>query len=228
MNYEKNINAKLLVYGVLLSTVLLFIIILYSIGRGYGNYEYSTLTDLLFFFPDYVSSDRFLANLGNNLEFNYFYFHGVNAVQMVLDGFIDLAGGSTILNGLLVGWGRTGIDLPIDSSIDIYTRAFAYDVRVDGGSFPPNLFAELFINFHLVSVILIPIFLFLFDRFFVWLVESRLRYIDIYLPVYLFNFLVLCRGSSFDIFVVYNIYGFVAWILYVLIKTMLPVKIKYN
>lgn len=224
MNYEKKLNAKMVFYVVFYAIVLLFMVVLFSIGRGYGNYEYKTLAELLFFVPHYLSSDNFLLYLGNNLEVNYFYFHGVNAVQLVLDGLIELAGGSTILNGILLGWGRTGIDLPIESSIDIYTRAFAYDVRIDGGSFPPNLFAELFINFHFASIILIPISLFLFDRLFLWIMAGRLTGITIYAPLYLFNFLVLCRGSSFDLFTLYSIYGLVAWILYVIIKNILSKK----
>ena len=194
-------------------TLLFSICVLVITMSAIRGYTFEIFSD-----PKFSNFVRFLELMGNNFEFSYFYFHGVNAIELFHNEPKIL--GESFLKGLLIGWNYVGLNHGLESSIDAYMRIFSPLRREIGASFPVNLISEFFINFGWGSTILFACFLWAVDKvseIFLKIKEHRSGLI-IYMS-FLVSWLIFIRGSSFDLFVFYSIlYTGGALIIYVIFE----------
>lgn len=205
----------------------LVLIIPLSVMRGYGNFEITNYQSILMASIQFVQSDVFLMAFGNNTEVNYFYFHGINSIEMFLSEGI-IVYGETIAKSFFLGLSRVGLDNGLRSGIEIYTSRFAPDFRAIGGSYPINLVSEMVLNFWIFALILTPPFFVFLDK--VYLRLQRLSSKQFGLTAsffFLYSTLLLGRGSSFNIFMLNNVYGVLSLIVvYLLSRQWNVVRLK--
>ncbi|MEK9669643.1 MAG: hypothetical protein VW421_01415 [Gammaproteobacteria bacterium] len=196
----KYIRAALL--SLVACLISLVTIIAMSINRGYGGYiSDQGLLVALSYIPDYLSSEFFWAAFFQNIEVSYFYFHYVNAIEIILRGSEDLSFGATLIKPLFLFLPRDLAPWKPTSIIELYTVAYDPDFRTIGGSWPPNFAAEFFWNFHLLGLIMFPVI----AIFFAWLYRKTLdvfRTKKLILQSFLLfiyqNSVTYARGSGVD------------------------------
>ncbi|EPE2652124.1 hypothetical protein ACSG7X_003894 [Vibrio fluvialis] len=182
----------------------LFLIVLMSIARGYGGYEVEGVISALPFVIDYVSSDFFLLYLFNNIEVNYTFFHTIQSIEYVIDDFWIVSYGETLVKFLFLVVPRSIVDFKPSSFIELYTNTYDPAFRSIGGSWPPNFYAELFWNFHIISFMFCFIFFYIFEKLYIKAVRyvKQANYSYSVISIYMiYSYLVLIRGSGFDLFV---------------------------
>lgn len=193
----------------------LFSIIPMSIYRGYGSYDIYSFYGAFYYSLDYISGPNFWKYFANNMEFSSYYFHGINAVEIFWQSGNYLYG-ETLLRSVISPFIYVGLIEGLDSSIDIYTNLYDPNFRAIGGSYPVNVFSELFMNFGVFSIVIYPIICLIFDKIYFKILECNLGVIRFGLSGgFLFSSLLLFRGAGFSLFF-YNI-----------IFIMIPVMIFY-
>lgn len=184
--------------------LLVYAIVVMSIARGYGGFvSNDSLLSAIFFVPEYLESDFFLAAFFQNIEVSYFYFHYVNAIELVYGGFVNLAFGETLAKFLFIPFPRSMIEWKPESIITLYTLAHDPSFREVGGSWPANFAADYFWNFHFFGLFLFPLFAYLNLKLFRYLCSDRVerRPFTTVLALYAFmNILTYARGSGLDLF----------------------------
>jgi hypothetical protein len=187
----------------------LVLILAMSIARGYGEYgEFTNIFNTFAYIPAYMSSNFFIGALLLNIEVGYFYLHGVNAIEIVLQDPTVLSMGSTLIKPLFLFIPRFMFPFKPEQIIALYTVQYDPAFRAIGGSYPISVFSEFFWNFHLAGLFL-TIFLIIFCYYFYkHLINSienfSLSYILLYLVCY-FNILMLARGSGLDMYFLFII-----------------------
>ena len=125
------------VYSAMLAGFVLALVLAMSVARGYGGFgEYSHLLQAVPLVTQYLRSDIFVAGLLNNIEVNYFFFHAINAIDMVIRDPELIAFGSTIVKPLFLLTPRSIVSWKPDSIISLYTEAHDPAFRARGGSWP--------------------------------------------------------------------------------------------
>jgi hypothetical protein len=178
----------------------ILVILPLSIIRGYGNFSADNFIDAINNVFNYISKDYFLSAFGNNIEATYFYFHGINSLQITFQT-SNYLWGETILKMLFLGSRLYGFEDGLSSSIHIYTSAYDSDFRAIGGSYPIMLISEFFMNFGVFMLLIFPLFLLALDA-----LSRRIRTISSGTvrfsleAILLYSSILLARGSSFDLF----------------------------
>tara|TARA_X000000950_G_scaffold229307_1_gene277116 strand:- start:18739 stop:20145 length:1407 start_codon:yes stop_codon:yes gene_type:complete len=212
---------------------LFFLICLMSIARGYGgaivenDLELGSIMNALPFLLTYISSDEFLTLFFNNIESNYTFFHSVQAIEYIRSGQSDLAFGSTFLKVFFIGIPRDIAPFKPDALIHSYTFLRSPEYRLAGGSWPANIFADAFWNFHFFGFLAIFIFGLLLRRFFtflIWSIKTNNFFNFIWLLFAYSQFLVLIRGSGLDQYTVIVIFGMIFSLIYAYSWQLLKLK----
>ncbi len=198
-----NLSMTLKISAALAALVVL--ILAMSIVRGYGGFEGAdTVWRALGFVLPYIRSDDFLAAFFFNIEVNYFFFHGVNSIELVLSDLQNLAYGTTVVKFIFLPLPREFFPWKPDSSIGLYTTAYDPILREVGGSWPINIASELVWNFWwfapLTAFLIPPLLNKLCDA----LLMARNRQCGVTMTFFLFNYMnlvTLARGSGLDIYV---------------------------
>ena len=148
----------------------------------------------------------------DNMEFSYFYFNTYNSIELILNNPDLMTWGSTLIKPLFILIPRDMVTFKPDSMINIYTNmANPYFASV-GGSWPINIISEFFWNFHFLSFVFILIFSIIVIRvyysYLTSLTNMKGGMIAFSLLVYMV-FIMLIRGSGFDLFLIYIICSFI-------------------
>lgn len=203
-------------YVIFIVLLVIFLILAMSILRGYGG------GSGMAGFSSYFGNDLVWQMIGNNFEFVYFYFHGVNSTEMIFKN-SDYLLGESFLKGLLFGWNYLGLNHGFQSTIDIYTSLFSANTRQSGGSYPINIYSEFFMNFGFLVLFIFPTFLWWVDFIF----RKSLRIFGDFKGSY-FNLTILLpwlfwvRGSSVDLFIYYLFFGlFAAYLVFIIMSLKL-------
>tara|TARA_B100000427_G_scaffold269368_1_gene235660 strand:- start:6019 stop:7326 length:1308 start_codon:yes stop_codon:yes gene_type:complete len=207
LRYPTKLNFKNGIILFLLLTYCTILILAMSIARGYGGYgEFTSIFNTIGLIPSYISTDFFISAFLLNIEAGYFYFHGINSIELVLNNIDNLSLGSTFIKPLFLLVPRYLFPWKPDSIITLYTMQYDASFRAAGGSFPINIFSEFFWNFHLMGIFM-NIFLVLFGyllykHLITSVKKSHITHILIYLVCY-FHIITLVRGSGIDLYAIY-------------------------
>lgn len=226
----KEIKFKVFFNLLLIIFLLLLLIIMMSIVRGYGNFNDATnLIAAIPFVLEYINSPEFLSALFNNIEVNYTYYHSMQALEYVQNDSGLIAGGVTLIKFIFILIPRTlWIDKP-KSIIDLYTDYHDQSFRDIGGSWPINLYAELFWNFSFFGLIMLSLlfalFMWLYMRLIISLIKTNYVILSFGLFVFM-NFITYMRGSGLDLYVVYSVISLVFVLVCYLFTFIIPLKSK--
>lgn len=146
---ETVLNSKIfyiknLIYLLFSVIVVIFLIIVMSILRGYGNYDVDNFFEALFYVYAYTNNEFFLMYFFKNIETSYTYFHSMQAMEYILNDVDLITYGSTFIKFLFITIPSSIIDFKPKSLIDIYTTLYDPEFRKIGGSWPPNIVADFY------------------------------------------------------------------------------------
>ncbi|TWI86937.1 hypothetical protein [Chitinophaga japonensis] len=197
---------KLLLF-VFLGAVVLYVVIIASLLRGYGGYNVKNIFDANDYVSVYMKEDYFVDALAVNLEVNAVYGNSANAAEYVFSGRTPLLKGSTFLKVLFVPIPRSVFPNKPSSMVDVYTSKFMPVFRREGGSLPIVLYSELLWNFHLPGLLLLFVGYRYFNRLchsaFTQIRNGVLSFRNMSV-VFLFTiFIQFVRGSGMDMWLVY-------------------------
>lgn len=189
------------------SVVCFVLILMMSIYRGYGEYHPKSFLDTRHYLIEYVENPGFYKYLGNNMEFNYLFFHSHQAIEYVYNSSDILLSGSTFLKPLFFTLPRDWFPNKPKSIVTHYTSHYDLQYSEAGGSWVCTIYADFFWNFHVLGLlVLLPVF-YLINRCYLVLAYSiRQQGVNYYhlLPLFAYqHFLTLVRGSGFDLYFAY-------------------------
>lgn len=224
-----NVSIKILFKLLLVGLLLLFLILIMSIMRGYGGYNIQKLNiiEVIPYVFDYIHRDMFFAYLFNNIETNYTFFHSIQAMEYIYNNSNLLSFGSTIIKFLFITIPSSIAPFKPHSIIDLYTSYRNPHFRAIGGSWPPNIYAEMFWNFYYFGIVYV-VFIFsiiniIFLKFLKLLENQKIVYHIGFLYFYM-QILMYSRGSGLDLFTVYMVFGFFFGYLYTCIVQLIQHK----
>ena len=198
-------NLKGILFSACVLGAVIYAILVMSINRGYGGFlDNEGVVEASGFVLNYIKTDFFLAAFFQNIEVSYAYFHYMNAAELVLGGEVDLSLGSTLLKPLFIPFPRNLIPWKPDSIIDLYTIAHDPSFRLVGGSWVVNFGAEYLWNFHILGLILFPIFAKTNAVFYRALLSPKIGrkpYFSVFMLFAYINVITYARGSGLDLFV---------------------------
>jgi len=205
------LTPMVMLWALLIITFLLGLILTMSVARGYGNYgQFTTLTDAFPFLLGYLKSDDFIPGFFANIEVNYFFFHALNAIELIVNNPELISFGSTIIKPLFFLVPRNIAEWKPDSIIHLYTSLHAPDIRAIGGSWPISIFSEFFWNFYFFSPLFVLVFSAVLAKFQLETIKLLCKNDNFKLAFFIFgymNLIILARGSGFDQYVVFVILG---------------------
>lgn len=146
-NGRFKLNLSFLVKVIIAFASIFVLIMAMSIYRGYGQYDVENFLSAFKYIDQYIVNDLFLAQLLNNTEVNYLFFHAVNSIEMILSDPEKTTLGSTLTSFIFLPFPRDMFPWKPDGMITLYTTAYDPIIRAKGGSTPINIVAELFWNF---------------------------------------------------------------------------------
>ena len=211
---QLRLNIKLLAAAFLLVGTVLTLVIMMSIYRGYGSYHPEGFFDTYNYIPNYIRESEFYPFIGNNLEFNYIFFHLHQAIEYVLNSPDLLLYGSTFAKILFIFIPRSFVSFKPDSIVTHYTQFHDWDFRVAGGSWVSTIYADFFWNFHILCI---------FGLFFLYYLATQCYFALAYrlrqgihyqylLALFAYmHILTLIRGSGFDLYFVFLLVGAVIY-----------------
>ena len=168
--------------------------------------EFTSIFSTISLIPSYLNSDIFIGGLLLNIEVGYFYFHGINAIELVLNDLNLMSLGSTIIKPLFLFIPRFIFPNKPEQIITLYAQEFDPAFRAMGGSYPISIFSEFFWNFHLVGIFM-TIFLIIFCYY---VYANLINAVKIFhVPKILFfmvcylNIIMLARGSGLDLYILF-------------------------
>lgn len=206
-----------MLWGIVILGILLSGIMAMSILRGYGSFDITSPIAAFRAIPLYIQSDNFLFAFEENLELISSYFHNVKAVNHALYTH-DYAYGATILAGLTVVVPRSIWPNKPQSVIELYTAIYYPALAAKGGTYVPNLYAEMLWNFGVTGGLFGVFVIFNFFNYIYFVMVRYLREKERRLRVtfslifligwYCFQ-IMLFRGSGWDLLAV-NVIVFAA------------------
>ena len=202
------INLKKLILACFSLFVILYLILLMSITRGYGGYKADTFMAANSYVLDYINSNDFVPGFMNNLEISYTYLHSNNAIERIIKEPELITYGGTIVKPLFMFVPRNLYENKPKSIIHHYTHAYSKEYRNSGGSWTISIQSEMFWNFHFFGIFFGAMFFLVFNAVYHHTIELiKNDNIVNYLPLLYFYevLLVLFRGSGMDLFLIYII-----------------------
>ncbi|MBG6131713.1 hypothetical protein IWQ47_002967 [Aquimarina sp. EL_43] len=197
------------VFLISVSTIaVLYLILVMSITRGYGNFKANNFAEASGYVLDYINSKDFIPGFMNNLEISYTYMHSNNAVERIIKEPDLLAYGETIIKPLFIFIPRSIYKNKPRSILHQYTYAFSKEYRNKGGSWTISFQSEMFWNFSFFGIFVGGFFFYVFNIIYRQILKLiNNNNIINYIPLLYFYeiLLVLFRGSGIDMFLIFVI-----------------------
>jgi len=183
------------------------IIIVSSIFRGYGSYEVSSFVDIINATTSYVNSDVFKNAFVENFELNTSFCNAFNSFELLFQNKIDYQHGLSFLRIFFLPFPNSIIPWKPERFINIYTEAFNPEFYASGGSLPTTVYGEAFANFHILSLIFIPVIFYFADSIFRYAsLRIQERYLNTLAVLSVFSSttaMQFIRGSGIDLYLIY-------------------------
>jgi hypothetical protein len=212
--YIKNLKYSIstIIGAVFFSIFILAIVAYMSILRGYGNFELSDNVNDMLLLEDYLLSKMFIPSFMDNMEFSFFYYNAYNSIEVILNNPDLMTWGLTLIKPLFILIPRSLAPFKPDSILNIYTKEVNPELALVGGTWPISIFGEFFWNFQFLSLFFVLLFSIIVIRvyynFLIALPNMQSGMIAFGLLVYMV-FIMLVRGSGFDLFIIYSISSFI-------------------
>ncbi|WP_159634826.1 hypothetical protein [Sphingobacterium composti Ten et al. 2007 non Yoo et al. 2007] len=206
------VRLKTLLLSSILVIVFIYIVVVSSILRGYGNYNVDSPIEAFGLVGDYLESDIASDALVMNFEINHVYGNATNAVNYVYTNNADLLYGSTFYKLIFTPIPRSMMPNKPESMVHIYTSKFDPTFRAIGGSFPIIVYSEVFWNFHLIGLLLLYFIFVIFNKYYYLILKSLvLNRISQFTILYLYlysTFIQFIRGAGIEVWLIYGIISF--------------------
>lgn len=227
---RRQLNLKTVWLSTVVAAFLLTLILTMSISRGYGEFgDFENILDALPFLVAYLNSDLFITSLLYNVEGNYFFFHAINSIQLVLNDLDLVSWGSTIIKPLFILVPRFLLTWKPESIISLYTTTYDPAFRALGGSWPISLLSEFIWNFAYLAPLAAMVLALLFVRMQRSLLKahaaSRVLLLGFLLYAYM-HVVTLARGSGIDQYVLYLLIGGACFAICTIIEALLTQAAK--
>ncbi len=215
IKFKLNIKLKqifILCFIVLLG---LYLVIIMSIMRGYGEYKVKSNLEASSHVLDYIKSGYFLPSVMNNLEISYVYAHSNNAIVTASKNPDRLVYGETFLKPFFIFVPREYFAVKPHDIIHYYTASVSEKYRETGGSWPVCFQAEMFWNFHFFGVFSGLLFFVVLNSLYLTIIPLiKEGNIINYIPsLYYYQcLLVLFRGCGLSMFLVFIFLTFLIFI----------------
>ena len=200
------ISLRFFTVSALAFVLVVFLILMMSIYRGYGQYNPEGFLDSAQYVDDYILEDRFLEYLLANTEVNYLFFHSHQALEYILEDPRQLLWGSTFAKILFIPVPRYLYPDKPKSIIERYTGIHSPEFRALGGSWASGIYAEFFWNFHFLGLIPLYLLFLILNKGYLWLAKYVREGMDLQFvfPIYAYQQLMeLFRGTGLDQFFTY-------------------------
>lgn len=182
--------------------LLVSLVISASILRGYGNFEVASFWQAITYIPDYIKLPIFQDIIVDNFEISHTYPASILPVEYLLIDKINILAGVTLIKPMFLIIPREVWESKPDSIIAVFTNAHSPGLFDRGISIPISLPAELFLNFHIFSFLILFIVGYFFNRVFESFVFCTRSFFKKSLCLSItILFFILVRGSGFDLFV---------------------------
>lgn len=166
------VSIKNIAYLFIVSILAIWIILVSSVLRGYGNYDIKSPLDAFKSVNKYIQEDYFLEAATANFEVNSAYGHSMMCVDYVLNENIPLQYGKTFIKVLFIPFPRQMFPEKPNAMIDIYTRTYDPLFRSLGGSYPVCIYSEMFANFLFLAPFFVLLFFILFESMYYRILEQ--------------------------------------------------------
>lgn len=188
---------------------ILYIFVVSSILRGYGNFETNNPLVASSHVLEYLSSDYAVNALTSNFELNTVYGNSANAINYVYSDQVDLLYGLTFLKTIFIFLPRSVFPDKPSSMIDIYTSTFNPFFRSTGGSLPIVIYSESFWNFSLFALPFLYFFYSVINKLYLKLI-NRLNNNILNLQTVVLSFMYVTliqfiRGSGLELWILYGL-----------------------
>ena len=213
---QLRLNIKLLAATLMLVGLILTLVIMMSIYRGYGSYHPEGFFDTSNYILSYIRKSEFYSFIGNNLEFNYIFYHLHQAIEYVFNSPDLLLYGSTFVKVLFVFFPRSFVSFKPDSIITHYTQYHDWDLRAAGGSWVSTIYADFFWNFHIFGLFGLFLLYYLATQCYFVLAYRLRQGVHYQYLIALFAYqhiLTLIRGSGFDLYFVLLLVGAILYLI---------------
>lgn len=198
----------------------LMLIISASVLRGYGDYSATGIFDLLATAYAYIGSDIFIDGITDNLELNYFYGVAVTSIDYVLRGQMDYQFGASIIKPFFLPFPRELFTWKPESVLQIFTQAYAPGWWYEGGSMPVSFAAEMFVNFHLVGVLVLVAVLIYLNYLYTRSFPDGSTFSGYSMSFFTVTILILARGGGLEQYLLYYFVSVVIFILFYFIRVL--------
>ena len=206
--FKLKISLKKIILTCLSVCSILYLIIVMSITRGYGQYKANGFMEASSYVTDYITSSYFIPAFMNNLEISYTYLHSNNAVEKIIKHPELITYGETVIKPLFMFIPRSVMENKPQSIIHHYTNGFSKEYRDKGGSWTISIQSEMFWNFSYLGIFVGAFFFYIFNMLYRYIIDL-IKNNDIinYIPLLYFYeaLLILFRGSGIDMFLIFMI-----------------------
>ncbi len=199
------IRFKNILIGSMTVAMGLYLIIVMSIIRGYGNFETKNFFKAMTYVDDYMAKDDFYTNFFVNIEVSTAYVHSYTGIAYVLDDLDLLSYGSTFYKIIFIPIPRSMYPGKPSSMIDLFTSVHSPWFRSVGGSFPVNIYTEAFWNFYYFGFLFLFFLFYFFNKYYyncVNEIESGLGFKKGVFLFFISQWIAFCRGNGFDVLIV--------------------------
>ena len=198
--FKLKFNLKYILVYCLMVLIFVLLILVSSVIRGYGGFDGGDVITAAKFIPIYLTSENFFHSLMDNFEVSHTFPVSVLSIDYILSGRLEMQAGTTLLKPLFLFTPREILAFKPDSFIHIFTATQNPAIYSLGGSYPVPFPSELFANFHLISLFILIVFLYFFNKiyFFIFIGNQEgIKFrISILFTVLLF---ILIRGGGADL-----------------------------
>ncbi|WP_419870098.1 hypothetical protein [Chryseobacterium sp. CT-SW4] len=216
-----HIKIKHLLLGSLIFIGFIYIVLVSSILRGYGNFNVKSPIDAFGYVSEYIKADYISDALTENFELNTVYGNGTNAINYVYNDEVPLLYGTTFIKFLFIPIPRSIYPDKPESMINVYTSKFAPEFRSIGGSYPVIVYSEAMWNFHIFGWIIIYFLFYIINMMYVKLIKllqsHKLNMTLMYLLFMYITLIQFVRGSGFEMWFLYGLLSLPLSVIYVVI-----------
>ena len=155
--------------------------------------------------PTYIQEDFFQDALVTNLELNACFSNTSISIDLALEDKLPYQMGKTFLKILFLPFPRDVLTFKPKSFVDSYTTSFMPNFRKRGGSAPPSIIGETYVNFHIFFPLFIVLIFTLWDYITIkkLIVRKKPHFSNLIIIMLLTTSIQFTRGAGIEMYALY-------------------------